>query len=172
MKTRLIVVGLLGLVLLGILIFIPLFQSDSAESRSPPSIILFVLLSAAVGRGVDVASQISARPAESSVFSSFFDLAWNLLASMVFAVIIYLMFQGRIIQGALFPQFSAEKNDYETMLKCMSDVKPATNGDVAKALFWSFVTGYSAKFVPNLLLNVTSKSAADGTSPKSGEETG
>lgn len=168
MKTRLIVVGLLALVLLGILIFIPLFESG--EEHSPPSIILFVLLSAAVGRGVDVASQISNRDPQSSALSSFFDLAWNLLASMVFAVIIYLMFQGRIIQGALFPQFIADKNDYENMLKYMSDVKPATNGDVAKALFWSFVTGYSAKFVPNLLLNVTSKSAADGASPKSDEK--
>jgi hypothetical protein len=167
MKTRLIVVGLLAAVLLGILIFIPLYQSG--EDRAP-SIILFVLLSAAVGRGVDVASQISMRPAEPGARAPYLDVVWNLLASMVFAVIIYLMFQGRIIQGALFPQFTADKNDYENMLKYMSDVKPATNGDVAKALFWSFVTGYSAKFVPNLLLNVTSRTAADGARKKTGED--
>ena len=156
MRTRLVIVGFLAVVLLTTLVLIPVYRSPT--DRAPP-IILFVLLAAAIGRGVDLASQALATPALMTTRSQYLDLGWNLLASMVFAVVIYLMFQGGIIEGALFPRFDANEVGYDDMLDYMNAVKPKTNSDTAKVLFWSFITGYSAKFVPNLLISVTSKSA-------------
>ncbi|MEO1002569.1 MAG: hypothetical protein AAFX65_05595 [Cyanobacteria bacterium J06638_7] len=55
------------------------------------------------------------------------------------------------------------------------DVNPDTNADFAKLLLWSFVAGFSEKFVPNLIAKLegqASRNAVEQTDerPEAGPE--
>ena len=59
------------------------------------------------------------------------------------------------MQGSLFPVFAASDAIYTNMVDFMKNVKPVSNLDTGKAIFWSFIAGYSAKFAPRLLHRAT-----------------
>ncbi|MEQ6917086.1 hypothetical protein [Halomonas aquatica] len=79
----------------------------------------------------------------------------------VFALVLYLVFLSGIVSGDLFPAFSfpsqediGEGEDY--MLHIFRDTYPSSGPDLAKLLFWSFVAGFTERFVPQLISKVTS----------------
>jgi hypothetical protein len=144
LRVKMMVSGLCALTLLVTLVWVA-----GTWDGSPP-IILFILLAAALGRGV----QVSTRKAESlaePILNPLGDILWELLVAMLFGAVIYLMFQGNILSGELFPSFRSATQRYDNMLEYMQRVKPSTNADTAKALFWAFIAGYSTRFVPGLL---------------------
>ena len=63
---------------------------------------------------------------------------------------VYTVFAGGILRGALFPDFNSADVPFVDMESFLRDIKPKTNSDVAKALVWSFIAGYSQRFVPNI----------------------
>ncbi len=70
----------------------------------------------------------------------------------VFAVVLYCMFLSGIVAGDLFPKFSmptAPKTgpDATFMQAILTQTYPLTGADLAKFLFWSFVAGFSERFV-------------------------
>lgn len=67
----------------------------------------------------------------------------------VFALILSLIFMGGLIAGSLFP--NSETFYYVIYL-------PAA---FAKLLVWSFIAGFSERFVPNVLKNLTRRSGAE-----------
>jgi hypothetical protein len=68
----------------------------------------------------------------------------------IFAVAAYLIFAGKLLEGPLFPSFQKADLPYENV-KGFFNVTPKDNIDAAKVLFWGFVSGFSERFVPNLL---------------------
>ena len=80
--------------------------------------------------------------------------AWKCGVSIVFAFLVYLMAIGGLIGGDLFPKFSPvtlSEGETWNMQLFVTKVNPADFKDIAKILVWSFVAGYSEKFVPNLI---------------------
>jgi hypothetical protein len=70
----------------------------------------------------------------------------------IFALILMIMFLGRIVQGSLFPNFpSPNIGDIQDYKEWITTTYPATGSDVAKLLFWSFVAGFSERFVPQII---------------------
>ena len=70
----------------------------------------------------------------------------------IFGLVLYILFMTHILQGPFFPSFSPQDGkEYVRFREFLSDVDPSQNIDAAKALFWSFVAGFSERFVPNLL---------------------
>ncbi len=79
---------------------------------------------------------------------------WKGSVSIVFAFLLYLMAIGGLIGGELFPKFAEIpliEGETWNMEAFVTKVDPATYKDVAKILVWSFIAGYSEKFVPNLI---------------------
>lgn len=150
--------ALVGLALCAALVLT--LRMRTAGDDAPP-ILAFVLLAAALGRAVEVSSRpsvIHATPAR-----GYLDVVWEVLVSMVFGVALYVMLQAQVLQGSLFPAFSATDWPYGDMLSFMNEVKPVTNADAAKAVFWSFIAGFSAKFAPSLLHRASNDGEADGS---------
>ena len=61
---------------------------------------------------------------------------------------------GGLIGGDMFPHFvhiPLKEGAYWNMETFLTAVKPESYKDVAKILVWSFIAGYSEKFVPNLI---------------------
>lgn len=79
----------------------------------------------------------------------------------LFALVLYSIFLSGIVSGNLFPEFyfpkpPADGPDNQFMIDLFTKTYPATGPDLAKLLFWSFVAGFSERFVPQIVTKVTS----------------
>ena len=79
---------------------------------------------------------------------------WKAAVSIVFAFALYMIFVAGFISGDLFPRFVNTTVQYEDMKGFLTRVDPKSYEDVAKILVWSFIAGYSEKFVPNLIFQL------------------
>jgi len=70
----------------------------------------------------------------------------------IFAYTLMLMFMGKIVQGNLFPTFP-DMNIYDiaSFKAWLMYSLPINGADMAKLLFWSFVAGFSERFVPRMI---------------------
>lgn len=81
-------------------------------------------------------------------------IAWKGAVSIVSAFLLYLMTIGGLIGGDLFPEFietALKQGETWSMEAFVTKVDPKASKDIAKILVWSFIAGYSEKFVPNLI---------------------
>ncbi len=73
----------------------------------------------------------------------------------IFAIVLMLIFLAGIMEGAMFPTFEHVKIDHakpvESYFKWFSETSPKAGSDIAKLLFWSFVAGFSERFVPQII---------------------
>jgi hypothetical protein len=87
---------------------------------------------------------------------SFFQIALIPIYGGIFALVLYVAFLGKVVQGDLFPTFvikdfpktGATNDDIHTFLTA---TYPASGPDIAKLLFWTFVAGFSERFVPQII---------------------
>ena len=95
-------------------------------------------------------------------------LFWKSTVSIVFAFVLYMMFIAGLISGDMFPRFVRTTletgGQYLDMKAFVTKVDPESYKDVAKILVWSFIAGYSEKFVPNLISQTLK--ASDGEDNK------
>jgi hypothetical protein len=84
-------------------------------------------------------------------------LTASAMSGAVFAAVLFMLFAGGLLSGALFPNVSG------------ADLFPQATGggfrvsavEFGKLSIWSFVAGYAGQFVPHILDNLVSKSAKE-----------
>ena len=82
----------------------------------------------------------------------------------IFALALYALFQGGVIEGAIVPSFQGCADGFTTYGAYVNACKPRGNGDVALALVWAFVAGFAENFVPNVFDKmVAGQSGPDGS---------
>ena len=74
----------------------------------------------------------------------------------IFALLLYVGFLSNIVESQFFPRFAVP--DFSTPIPLTEDIKnffsktyPTTGADLAKLLFWSFIAGFSERFVPQII---------------------
>ncbi len=82
------------------------------------------------------------------------------------AVALYMVFLGGLVSGEMFPQFSHGSEQLENPKSFMRSMLPKTNGDFAKALFWSFIAGFSERFVTTLLSGAANRGSTENGDKK------
>lgn len=79
----------------------------------------------------------------------------------IFALLLYLLFLSGIVDGHLFPNFYIPPFDAEPTSKNIKDflslTYPETGEDLAKLIVWSFIAGFSERFVPQIALQIADK---------------
>ncbi len=80
----------------------------------------------------------------------------------VFSLILYILFLSALLQGSLFPEFyipefSSPIVTVNDIQKFLTECYPKTGPDLAKLIFWSFVAGFSERYVPDLIQSFISK---------------
>jgi hypothetical protein len=75
------------------------------------------------------------------------------LVGAIAAVTLYLIFASQLVKGDMFPAFhlsaiNPKSDDFQNFIW---NWQPVTSADFAKALVWSFLAGFSERFVPDLL---------------------
>jgi hypothetical protein len=84
----------------------------------------------------------------------------------VFALVLYCLFLSGIVSGHVFPAFTMPKPattgpDNNFMIDLLTKTYPSTGPDLAKLLFWSFVAGFSERFVPQIITKVAAGAGGD-----------
>ena len=81
------------------------------------------------------------------------------LVGAISAAILYVVFASEIVAGPFFPNFSCELyhgcNKFQSFLTAWSPAEPQ---DYAKAIIWGFISGFSERFVPDILNKVVKDS--------------
>lgn len=78
----------------------------------------------------------------------------------VFAYALFLIFMAGILQGTFFPKFQSATEPYETYANFVASIRPETNADVAKAILWAFIAGFSERLVPNFIDKIAKEADA------------
>ncbi len=77
----------------------------------------------------------------------------------IFAVILYFLFLANLVSGQLFPAFSIpafhDPPITEDIKAFFVQTYPKSGADFAKFAFWSFVAGFSERFVPGVIKRFT-----------------
>jgi hypothetical protein len=78
--------------------------------------------------------------------------------------VLYVILLSGIVAGHIFPDFfipqrpeSGPNTAY--MIDIFTKTYPNSGADLAKFLFWSFVAGFSERFVPQIISKVTSSAS-------------
>lgn len=83
----------------------------------------------------------------------------------IFAVILMLIFVSGILKGAMFPEYThIQRIDHTSLTNLVTSFTnwtkttfPTNGEDIAKLIFWSFVAGFSERFVPQIIRKTTDK---------------
>jgi hypothetical protein len=98
-------------------------------------------------------------PEASVMADSWFAIALAPSYGGIFALILYFLFLANLLAGQLFPEFSIPKfHDPPTsddIRVFFTQTYPKTGADFAKFAFWSFVAGFSERFVPGIVQHFT-----------------
>lgn len=128
------------------------------------SYILVLFLSGALGGVINTYVRLR-RLARKDYDSEYDDRAWRRLAiiqtyvSPLISGALGFVFYGFLVSGVLaallqpdlLPKFDCLGDAFAGVLELMRCVRPSSNADAAKALFWAFVGGFSEYLVPNIL---------------------
>jgi hypothetical protein len=74
----------------------------------------------------------------------------------IFSLVLYVGFLSEIVKGPLFPHFAIPAftepmPTTEDVIRFLATTYPTSGQDLAKLLFWSFFSGFSERFVPQIL---------------------
>jgi len=87
--------------------------------------------------------------------TSWFSITLIPINGGIFSLVLLLMFAGNILQGDLFPAYPDAPqfaiNNYDSFRMWLISAYPTHGEEVAKLLFWSFVAGFSERFVPQII---------------------
>lgn len=96
----------------------------------------------------------------------------------IFAVVLMLMFLSGLIEGEMFPNFYRVPFDSsscldkpscdafkESVMNWFQYTFPEDSHSMGKLLFWSFVAGFSERFVPQIIRTTTSKVSGEQDKP-------
>lgn len=82
----------------------------------------------------------------------------------IFALVLYTIFIGGIITGAMFPEFQLPLTpengvDAAFFRQLLTETYPKSGEDLGKFIFWSFAAGFSERLVPQIITKTTSSAA-------------
>jgi hypothetical protein len=94
------------------------------------------------------------------------------LTGGIFALVLMLIFMGRILQGIIFPEFS-NLDPGRVLLQVIhgnnwvftSTLLPKTSADYALLFLWSFIAGFAERFVPDAVDRLTTRAEAASQTP-------
>jgi hypothetical protein len=141
-----------GAVLL--IVFAWLYTRYGTQGNRHSYLVLLVFTAGLLGGFVSIQQRLPKMKLDElkSLSSSWFSIILMPINGGVFSLVLMLMFIGNIVQGTLFPEYPERKIiDLSTFIYWLDNSYPDSGADVTKLLFWSFVAGFSERFVPQII---------------------
>jgi hypothetical protein len=123
----------------------------------------FVFALGVIGGFVSIQQRLKrlSEPELVQLASSWVHILMSPLFGGIFAVLFYLVLLARIVEGPLFPEFAIDAwgstPTVEDIRGFFSDTYPVSGEDFAKLGFWAFVSGFSERFMPDLIDETTQR---------------
>lgn len=138
------------------------------DRTSDPSIFILVIMAGALGAFFSVLMRLynfenlplALRDPQKNpgrVTMLFYSLVPPVIGAIA-ASVIYVIFAGHILSGALFPEFICKNQTCDSFSSLLDAYGPAKAEDYAKVLAWGFASGFAERFVPDALLKLTNDS--------------
>ena len=154
--TKKLVIFTLGIVIAVIVITYAL--SATEEGQQTPILALAVFTCGLLGGFVSIQQRLPKISIEEmrTLTKSWLSITLIPINGGIFAIVLMLMFMGGIIEGVLFPGYPDIKIDSTgDFYTWVNNTYPTSGKEIAKLLFWSFVAGFSERFVPQVIRKVT-----------------
>lgn len=87
------------------------------------------------------------------------------ISGALFALLLYMMIIGGLLQGDLFPALTGQSSgtDGFAIWDFIKSGRPVAAGDYAKLIIWSFLAGFAERFVPDTLTSFITKRESETT---------
>jgi len=129
------------------------------------NIMMMVFFAGSIGAVVNNYYRLSRLSKDKDIKPEYLDRPFSILQmyvslflSGILGFVAYGLFMSGLLQGELFPTFSITiDNDYKNLYDFLVSVQPKTNADAAKTIVWAFISGFSERFIPNVLDTLVSK---------------
>ena len=161
--TRTLVSLIIACLLLVLSFFYVKLWIDPEQTRT--FLVIYVFVAGLIGGFVSIQQRLPAIGLSElrELSSSWISILLIPINGGIFAIVLMLMFLSKIIQGAMFPTFfpitieSDLDKVVESFWNWFTKSCPESGPDIAKLLFWSFVAGFSERFVPQIIRKATDK---------------
>ena len=144
--------------IVGILLFIGLIAIAIWQWANDGTVPLFVMIVVAAILGSTVNESRKDRVGAETDLNVWVYLSWKALIAVVLALFLFVVFMSELLQGPLFPK-PKTGSDYVGLVAYLKEVGPEKTSDASKVILWSFVAGYSERFVPNLISQLINRAA-------------
>jgi len=130
--------------------------------RRPLPTPVAVLFVGFVGGFVGLQRRLKSLPPEDLTLlaNSWVSIALSPIAGAILAELVYVLFISGLLAGNLFPTIVPDPGGTNDGFRAIFEVHCQAPADYAKVLFWSFVAGFSEKFVTNIIAQFESPGPA------------
>ena len=166
-----------GLVLFTFALLLLGYYFERKEVSAVPRIgsFWFAFFVGAIGASVAIVARM--RRSDDLVLEiarSHYSILLPLMYGAMMASVSYILFMSGVVSGDggdgfltsnLFPNFGSPQEGVEPSISAFIDLRPASLKDAGKLLVWSFISGYSERFVVGLLAQMESRRGAANEEP-------
>lgn len=148
---------LVVLTIICVLALVVVFYLVDISGATKTYLVSYVFMAGLIGGFVSIQQRLPAIAFNelSELSKSWFSIVLIPINGGLFALVLMLMFLSGILEGAMFPKYSHMEIDQTNLVKSfnswLTNTFPSSGPDIAKLLFWSFVAGFSERFVPQII---------------------
>jgi hypothetical protein len=152
-------------------IYIIYYEINILNHQSPviPTLLVVVVVGM-IGGVVSVQQRIQSTPTEGdairnvlSLSSGLFSVYMSPITGAVSATLLYLLFAGGLLTGALFPDMTNNPEKLEFLFS-FEHATSAHFPNFARLIIWSFIAGFAERFVPDTLNRLVSAAQSSSQS--------
>lgn len=139
------------------LVLMVIFYVIDLSGASKTYLVSYVFMAGLIGGFVSIQQRLPAIASNElrELSKSWFSIVLIPINGGLFALVLMLMFLSGIVEGAMFPKYFHPPIDHNDLIKSftywLTNTFPDSGPDIAKLLFWSFVAGFSERFVPQII---------------------
>jgi hypothetical protein len=160
------------------LIVIAVMQKSIGIDQSSPFTLLAVLFVGAMGGLLSMQQRYQSVPREGDPIDNISELMQNwsrlflpAISGGIFAVLLYMLFIGQLVQGDLFPRMipglgDENKTQGTAFWDLLANSRPLSGRDYAKLIIWSFIAGFAERYVPDTLAHFISRRETEIRTPR------
>ena len=145
--------------------FIPFLSENANGVKMHSATILMVLFAGAMGGLMSMLQRYNnlvreGDPINRIIMQSWYQIFVPAINGALFAVLLYMIFIGELIQGDFFPKItnlSGTSSGRSGITALLTENGPENGNEYAKLIIWAFIAGFAERFVPDTLTKIIPK---------------
>lgn len=154
------VTGIVAIFLFALIPYLIKLYEDEENATFPGSVFFVAMFSGAMGGLISMLQRFQSLTNDGDPINSVsqmnygqFGVSISAITGAVSAVVLFMVFEGGLLSGELFPVVSTESKNHKSssFLYFFTHVGPNCIEDFAKLIVWCFIAGFAERFVPDTI---------------------